>query len=280
MQTVLQPVLVLAGDAHDHADCSLLESPGGLGLDRRGALGARTKLSGARGGWATRPDFALELRQVIVDRGLARQRFQLAIDVVFAGPERSDIIERAGRFELLHRVGTGLHVFGLVNRALHRQADVGHLLAHARGRFGDLHLSFGGGVLSLDDLLLGAEGFDLRAQLLLGLGQLLLLVFQFGDLRVEPLQLGLGDVLAFKRGAREVFLAGGHRLAGLRVELDDLLLQRRLLQLQALLGGHHVGDALLDVLQLFDLLLIAVVERLGGVFGAIQELGDLGLHDG
>ena len=80
--------------------------------------------------------------------------------------------------------------------------------------------------------------------------------------------------------AGEVFLAGGERLAGLRVELDDALLQRGLLHLQALLGGDDVGDALLDVLQLFDLLLVAVVQRLGGVFGAVEQLRDLRLHDG
>ena len=103
--------------------------------------------------------------------------------------------------------------------------DVGHLLAHAGRRLGDPHLRLGGRVLRLDDLLLGAEGFDLGAQFLLGVGQLLLLLFEFGDLRVEPLQLGLGDVLAFQRRAREVLLAGGQRLPRLRVELDDALLQ-------------------------------------------------------
>ncbi len=120
----------------------------------------------------------------------------------------------------------------------------------------------------------------LARQLLLRFGQLLLLSFEFGHLGVERLQLGLGDVLAFESRPRKILLAGGNRLTGLCVELDDLLLERCLLQLETLLGGHHVGDALLDVLQLFDLLLVAVVERLGGVFGAIQELGDLGLHDG
>ena len=111
-------------------------------------------------------------------------------------------------------------------RALHRQADVGHLLADAGGRLGDPHLRLGGRVLRLDDLLLGAEGLDLGAQLLLVVGQLLLLVLEFGDLRVEPLQLGLRDVLALERRAREILVAGAQRLAGLRVELDDLLLQR------------------------------------------------------
>ncbi len=106
---------------------------------------------------------------------------------------------------------------------------------------------------------------------LLGVGQLLLLLFQFCDLGVEPLQLGLGDVLALQRGPREILLAGGQRLSGLRVELDHALLERRLLHLQALLGGDDVRDSLLDVLQLFDLLLVAVVERLGGIFRAIQQ---------
>ncbi len=230
-------------------------------------------------GW--RPtQFALHLRELVVDRRLAGELLELAVDVVFAGAELGDVVEGAGRFELRHRVGARSHVFGLVDGPLHRQPDVGHLLAHAGGRLGDPHLRLRGRVLGLDDLLLGAEGFDLRAQFLLGVGQLLLLVFEFGDLRVEPLQLRLRDVLAFQRRPREVLLAGGDRLAGLRVELDDALLEGALLHLQALLGRHHVGDALLDVLQLFDLLLVAVVQRLGGVFRPIQQLGDLRLHDG
>ena len=147
--------------------------------------------------------------------------------------------------------------------------DVGHLLAHAGRGLGDPDLSLGCRVLGLDDLLLGTEGFDLGTQFLLGVSQLLLLGFQFGDLGVERLQLGLGDVLAFERRAGEILLPGGHCLAGLRVELDDTLLQRRLLHLQPLLGRHHVGYALLDVLQLFDLLLVAVVQGLGWVFCSI-----------
>ena len=75
-------------------------------------------------------------------------------------------------------------------------------------------------------------------------------------------------------------MSPGERLASLRVELDDVLLKGGLLHLQALLRRHHVGDALLDVLQLFDLLLVAVVKRLGGVFCPIEQLRDLRLHDG
>ncbi len=70
------------------------------------------------------------------------------------------------------------------------------------------------------------------------------------------------------------------RLARLGVELDQLLLEAALLHLQALLRGDDVGDALLDVLKLFDLLLIAVVERLARVFCFVEQFGDLGLHNG
>ena len=145
---------------------------------------------------------------------------------------------------------------------------------------GDPHLRVGGGVLRLDDLLLSAEGFDLGAQLLLGVHQFGLLILQFAHLRVERLQLGLDDVLALQSLAGEILLAAGERLAGLGVELDDLLLERGLLHLQALLGSHHVSDPLLHVLQLFDLLLIAVVKGLRGVFGFVQQLGHLRLHHG
>ncbi len=231
-----------------------------------------------RGG--TRADFRLQLGEIVVHRRGRGELLELAVDVVFAGAERGDVVEGARRFELGDGVGAGLHVFGLVHRALHREADVGHLLAHPGGRFGDPHLRVGGGVLRLDDLLLGAEGFDLGAQLLLGVDQFRLLVLEFGDLGVERLQLGLHDVLALQRLAGEVLLAAGERLAGLGVELDDLLLERGLLHLQALLGGHHVGDPLLHVLQLFDLLLIAVVEGLRGIFGFVQQLGHLRLHHG
>ena len=64
-------------------------------------------------------------------------------------------------------------------------------------------------------------------------------------------------------------MAGGHCLTCLLVELADLLLQGSLLHLQALLRRHDIGDAFLDVLELFDLLGVAVVQRLGWVFGAV-----------
>ena len=103
-----------------------------------------------------------------------------------------------------HGAGPRLHLLGLVLGALHRQAEVGHLLAHAAGGLADLDLRLGGGVLRLDDLLLGAEGLDLGAHLLLVLGERLLLLLELRDLSVERLQLGLGDRLALERRAREI----------------------------------------------------------------------------
>src|SRR5206468_4192943 len=79
---------------------------------------------------------------------------------------------------------------------------------------------------------------------------------------------------------RKVLLAGGQRLAGLRVELDHALLKAVLLHLEALLGGDDLGDALLDVLQQLELLVVAVVQRLAGILRAVEQLGDLRLDDG
>ena len=101
---------------------------------------------------------------------------QLAVDVVATAAEREVVVEGARGLELLHRAGAGAHVLGLVLRALHREPDVGHLLADAGGGLGDLHGGLGGGVLRLDDLLLGPELVDLRPQLLLLLDQRLLLL--------------------------------------------------------------------------------------------------------
>jgi hypothetical protein len=81
-----------------------------------------------------------------------------------------------------------------------------------------------------------------------------------------------------QRLPREILPTGGHRLARLRVELDDALLELGLLQLEPLLGGDDVGDAALDVLQQLELLLVGVVQRLGRVLGAVEQLGELRLH--
>src|ERR1035437_9699353 len=89
-------------------------------------------------------------------------------------------------------------------------------------------------------------------------------------------------MLALQRRAREILLAGRHRLPRLTVQLPGLLAQRLLLQLQALLRGDDVRDPLLDVLQILELSLVGVIERLGRILGTIQQPRDLRLdvrHD-
>ena len=105
-------------------------------------------------------------------------------------------------------------------------------------------------------------------------------MLELRDLLVERLKLVLRERLPLEGGAGEILLALRERLPGLRVELDDRLLQLRGLHLQALLRGDHVRDPLLHVLQVLDLLLVAVVERLAGVLGAVEQLRDLRLDDG
>ena len=117
----------------------------------------------------------------------------------------------------------------------------------------------------------------LRAQLRFLVDQRLLLRLELLHLRVEPLQLGLGELLALQRDAREVLAVLRQRLAGLGVQLDDLLLELLLLQLQALLGRDDVGDALLDVLEQLHLLLVAVLQRLRRILCLVEHPVDLGL---
>ena len=241
----------------------------------RTAALARRQLSGR----LPAAELGLHLRQLAVDLARARQRLQLAVDVVVAGTERGQVLEGPRRLELLDGTRSRLHVLGLVERPLHREPNVGHLLADAGRGLGDPDLRLGRRVLGLDDLLARAELLDLGAQLLLGLGQLLLLLLELGDLLVERLQLGLRDVLTLERRPGEVLLTSGNRLTGLRVELDDLLAQGLLLELQTFLRGDDVRDPLLDVLQLLDLLLVAVLERLGWILGPIEQLRNLGFYD-
>ena len=69
------------------------------------------------------------------------------------------------------------------------------------------------------------------------------------------------------------------RLPRLAVELFDLLLHGRVLHLQPLLGRRDVGDAALDVLELAELLLVGIVERLARVLGPVERFRELGLED-
>ena len=95
----------------------------------------------------------------------------------------------------------------------------------------------------------------------------------------DVLQLALDGRLARESLPREILPVRLHRVACLAVELVDLLLHRGVLQLEPLLRRRHVGDAALHVLQLAQLLLVGVVERLVRVLGAIERLGGLRPED-
>jgi hypothetical protein len=123
------------------------------------------------------------------------------------------------------------------------------------------------------------ERLDLRRQRLLARDELLLLLLEPLRLLIEALELLLQTGLPFERLAGQILATGGDRLPRLALELDDALLQLRLLQLEPLLGRDDVGDPPLDVLEQLELPLVGVVERLGRVFRAVEQLRQLRLHD-
>jgi hypothetical protein len=99
------------------------------------------------------------------------------------------------------------------------------------------------------------------------------------SVRHDVLQLALDRRLAGQRLAREILAVRLQRVARLAVELVDLLLHARVLELEALLRRRDIGDAALDVLELFELLLVRVVERLVRVLRAVERLGRLRAED-
>ena len=98
--------------------------------------------------------------------------------------------------------------------------------------------------------------------------------------RVDRADLVLDGLLALQRRAREILITRAQRLARLPVELDDLLAQAVLLVLQPLARGRHLGNPVLDVRHQLELLLIAVVQRLRRILGAIHRRRGLRLHQG
>ncbi len=101
-----------------------------------------------------------------------------------------------------------------------------------------------------------------------------------GDLLVETLELLLDERLALERLAREILPARAERLPCLALELRDVLLELLRLHLEALLRRDDVRDALLDVLEQLELLLVRVVERDRRIFRSVEELRDPRLDDG
>ena len=77
----------------------------------------------------------------------------------------------------------------------------------------------------------------------------------------------------------QVLTAGRHGLPGLLLQLGLGALQLGDLHLDALPGGGHVGQAPADLLDHLQLALVAVVERLPGVFGLVEHLRRLGPED-
>ena len=193
--------------------------------------------------------------------------------------DRADVVERAGGDQLVDGAGPGLHLRGLVLGALDGQPDVAHLLADAGHRLVDPGLRLGGGVGRLDRLLAGPEGLDLGLQPLLGEGELLLLALQLGVLGLEVGDLGGQRRLAGQRLAGEVLAAHLQRLLGLPLQLGGLLLELVDLQLDPLAAGRHVGDAAAHLREQVELALVAVVEGLARVLGAVQGLVGLGPED-
>jgi len=77
---------------------------------------------------------------------------------------------------------------------LDRHADVCEFFADTGRGFTDLDLRGRGRVLGLDDLFLTAKGFNLGLQPLLGIGELLLLLLQTGDLLGQATQLSVDEL--------------------------------------------------------------------------------------
>ena len=143
----------------------------------------------------------------------------------------------------------------------------------------DPHLRLGRRVLRLDHFLLCAERLDLGLKRALAFDQLLLLSLELLALLHDPVELGLDGGLPRQRLAGEILVTGLQRLPRLAVELFDLLLHPGVLQLEPLLGGRHVSDAPLDVLELPQLLLVGIVERLVRVLGPVERFRELRLED-
>ena len=231
--------LTLAQDPDDHDCCSFSagSAPGGA-RPGRGGRGCRS--GGVDGRRGAPPLSAASSASTSAWRA---HRLQLAGDVV-AAVDRAGVVERAGGDQLVDGAGPGLHLRGLVLGALHRHADVAHLLGDAGERLVDAGLRLGGGVGRLDGLLAGAEGLDLGLQPLRGEGELLLLALELGVLRLEVGRSGrcsadLRVSASRARSSRPIESA----FCACSVSLSDCGLQLVDLELDPLAAGGDVGDA-------------------------------------
>ncbi len=85
--------------------------------------------------------------------------------------------------------------------------------------------------------------------------------------------------LAGQRLAGEVLAPHRQRLLGLLGQLVLLLLELRDLQLDPLAAGRHVGDAAAHLREQLELALVAVVQGLPRVLGAVERLVGLAAED-
>src|SRR3954451_3090590 len=248
-------------------------------------LGLRLCFLGLRLGGAerrlllTRGKRTFELRELQLDVGRRADPVELGLDVVAAAERLARVVERSARAELVDGAGTGLHLLGLVLGALHRQADVAHLLGDAGHRLTDLRLRLSRRVGRLDGLLARAERVDLRLQPLRGGGELLLLRLKLRMLGLQVGELLVDRTTTGQRLTGEVVTAGADRLLRLLLQLVRGRLELLHLDLEALAAGRDVRDATAHLGEQLELLLVAVVERLARVLRAVERLVGLGLED-
>ena len=200
---------------------------------------------------------------------------QLGLQVV-ASAGHGGVLQRAGGQQLIQRAGPGLHLLGLVLRALDRHADVAHLLGDPGDGLADAGLGLGGGIGGLDGLLAGTERLHLRLQALCGEGELVLLGLQRGLLPLQVADLRGDGRPPGQRLAGQVLAPRGECLLRLALQPGRRLLELGELQLDAPAAGRHVRHPAAHLLQQLQLPLVGVIKHLAGVLGAVQRLVRLG----
>src|SRR6516165_6553680 len=165
--------------------------------------------------------------------GLERGVFELLLDVVGVP---ADVLEHARLEQFVHRLGARLHGGDLVRGPLDVRASVAEARGDARGGRADVALRLRRGVLSLQHLLLGAEGVHPLLQRGEGVLELLLLFGKLLALRFHAVDLGLGGGLAGQGLARQILPALRQRRLGLLLEVLYRVLELLFLQFYLLAG--------------------------------------------
>ena len=141
------------------------------------------------------PQLCFHPGQLVVHVVARGERIQLGLDLI-AATGHGGVLQRAGGQQLIQRAGPGLHLLGLVLRALDGHADVAHLLGDPGDGLADAGLGLRGGIGRLDRLLAGPERLHLRLQALGGGGELVLLRLQRAS---WPCRSPICDAIAARR---------------------------------------------------------------------------------